>query len=294
MPEIKVFSEETISIQEVETYYNLDGIPVPEDRPYTWTMSVSTLDGYIGFKDPDSEGPSEIALAHIPKSGSGADYRLLNAGWMYADAVLGSGSILRSEPNIVWLPVFDDLVEHRVKVFKKPKYPLNVILTGSGDVDLSHHIFHHPDLHTLIFTTPLGNEKITPQLHKLPTPSLTKIEVVRTENESASAKNKYNFDGADFKTIAKLLRTKYDVKYLDVTAGGIVIGTMVHNKLVDEMRVTVASQVCGIGAELRPSLFVSPPGVVFTHHNNPILKYKKIGIFGEHHIFIRSTVQYRH
>jgi hypothetical protein len=49
-----------------------------ENRPYTWTMSVSTLDGYISFKDPGADGAKEIALAHIKDSGSIAG---IKRGW---------------------------------------------------------------------------------------------------------------------------------------------------------------------------------------------------------------------
>jgi len=291
MAKLNVFSQEIISIPEILDYYTVDGIQVPDDRPYAWTMSVTTLDGYLSFKDPDSEGAKEIALAHLQNSGSGSDFRLLNAGWMYADAVLGSGAILRSEPDVLWKCCFDDLQEYRVNTLKKTKHPLNVVLSGSGDIDLSHKMFHQPDIHALLVTTLTGYQKIKSQLHKLPSSTLTKIEVIGDSTE------KHNFDGEDFKTIMGLLRTKYDIKLLDVTAGGIVIGSMVWHKLVDEMRVTVAGQVCGpaaLGAIPRPTLFIPPPGVIFNHNNNPLLKYTKIGIFGEHHIFIRATVQYRH
>lgn len=36
------------------------------------------------------QGCKEVSLGHIAGSGSGSDFRLLNAGWMFADAVLGT------------------------------------------------------------------------------------------------------------------------------------------------------------------------------------------------------------
>jgi len=254
-------------------------------------MTVSTLDGYISFKDPGAEGAKEVALAHIPQSGSGADWRPLNAGWMFADAVIGSGAILRSEPLTLFRPLFDDLVEHRVNVLKKSKYPLNIILSGSGDIDLKHGIFHHEDLQTLIITTKPGYSKyIEPQL-SLIDKNKTLIEILG-DGESTSLK------GEDFTKLMEILRNKYSVKFLDVTAGGFVIGTMVWHKLVDEMRVTIAGQVCGASAGpaggIRPSLFQAPPGVVFDHTNNPLLQYDKIAVFGAHHIFVRALFKYRH
>lgn len=76
-------------------------------RLYSWSMSVSTLDGFISFREPQASEATEIAMAHVKGSGSGSgipapfafascwmfeDWRLLNAGWMMADAVLGTMS----------------------------------------------------------------------------------------------------------------------------------------------------------------------------------------------------------
>jgi len=285
---LTTFQEAVIPISELVSFYSLDNIPNPLNRPYTWTMSVSTLDGFISFKDPHANGATEVALAHVKNSGSLSDWRLLNAGWMLADAVLGSGAILRSEPGTKWVPTFEDMIDYRVNVLKKSKYPLNVVLTGSGGVDLTHPIFHDPDLHTVILTSKVGYETISQSGHVLDGTN-TKIEVIGDTPI---------FGVDELKAACQLLFEKYQVKLLDVTAGGVVIGSLIWLKLVDEMRITLASHVCGeisSTGEKRPHLFSSPPGTdPFTCHNNPILDYHKIGVFGIHHIFVRGLVRYRH
>lgn len=89
------------------------------------------------------------------------------------------------------------------------------------------------------------------------------------------------------------------------------------DRLIDEMRVTMAGQICGqvsyswlyriaivwpdkisSKGEKRPNLiagFGLDKGLEpFTHNNNPHLTYHKVGLFGIHHLFIRGIVQYRH
>jgi len=203
----QIFQQEILSIPEIAEFYSLENIVVPESKPYTWTMTVSTLDGYISFKDLEAEGAKEISLGHINGSGSGSDWRLLNGGWMFADAILGSGSILRSEPDMVWIPHFEDLVEHRVNVLKKSKYPISVIVTASGVVDLKHKMFHYPDLKTILITTKEGYEKIKPNLGDL-TPA-TSVEIVGDTMAG----------GGDFAKIFEILRKKYDVKIFGCDCG---------------------------------------------------------------------------
>lgn len=58
----------------------------------------------------------------------------------------------------------------------------------------------------------------------------------------------------------------------------------------------MGGQLCGnINSQgvARPSLFPMV-GYHFTHENNPHVSYQKVGIFGEHHIFIRCKLEYRH
>jgi len=281
------FEAELVPLDTVVDFYSVQHVKVPQDRPYTWTMTVSSLDGIIEFKEKDSEGGKYIAMGHIPGSGSGSDWRMLSAGWTFADAVFASGAILRAEPNMKFIPFFDDIIEYRVNVLKKPKYPINVILSGSGDIDLNHPIFHTPDLQTVIITSQAGYNKLTPQLSLLD-PKATTVEVF---GETPS------FSQKEFDEMLRLLKSKYNIQYLDITAGGTVIGLLLWYKHVDEIRVTIAGQVVGetsTSQQRRPRLISLPNDKVFQYENSPLLNYAKVGIYGVHHIFIRSLVQYRH
>jgi len=100
----------------------------------------------------------------------------------------------------------------------------------------------------------------------------------------------------NYKNALTLLRKKYNIQFLDITAGGRTICAMALHKLIDEFRVTMAGQLAGdlsSESKIRPTIFPLV-GSYFTHETNPIIKYKKVGIYGFYHIFIRGEIEYRH
>ncbi len=109
-PRLGEFSAKCIPIHEIEAFYGLTSVELPAERPYIWrcmharlssdvadvvplsppSMTVASLDGRIGFSEPGVL-PSAIALAGLADGSSESDWRLLNAGWAFADAVMISG-----------------------------------------------------------------------------------------------------------------------------------------------------------------------------------------------------------
>eukprot|EP01098_Paradermamoeba_levis_P006358 TRINITY_DN2634_c0_g1_i1.p1 TRINITY_DN2634_c0_g1~~TRINITY_DN2634_c0_g1_i1.p1 ORF type:complete len:440 (+),score=149.67 TRINITY_DN2634_c0_g1_i1:152-1321(+) len=362
-------------------------------RPRTWSMTVSSLDSIISFNTGTCTGAKEVVLGHIPGSGSISDWRLLQMGWACADAILGSGAILRQEPSVKWKPIDQDLLSFRKNVLKKTSLPLNVILSGSGEIEVGHHpIFTDPELKTLIITTEAGANTIKkkeaeaearvkaeaearvkaetktkeeaeaeagvegesqspsnlplglpyspmtqdPSAPTAPSSPSTALSLCppspsagqavaplvssHSNNNNNTDKHKNNQKKnyvvevmgkeIDFLEVMKLLKFKYKVNYLDVTAGGEVIGQMVYHKLIDEVRLTLAGQLIGdpalslfsskkqttttATATTRPHFFTPPAGFEFQVDNSPLLNYLAIRLFGLHHLFVRAQVVYRH
>ena len=84
----------------------------------------------ISFKEKDQMGCHEVSLKHINESGENCDYRVEQAGWAYADCVIGTGEILRCEDSIFKI-VYQDLIDFRRNVLKKTTdHPINIILTS--------------------------------------------------------------------------------------------------------------------------------------------------------------------
>ncbi|KAL6058953.1 hypothetical protein QOT17_011328 [Balamuthia mandrillaris] len=326
-PRFAEFSKEEVPLGEVLEFYALpperEDESVPSDRPYTWSMAVSSVDGVTTFgENPNST--KEIAMCHVPASGSGADWRLLCAGWMFADAVLGSGEILRQEPkDLLWIPTQPEFLEYRANhLHKQHSFPIQVILTASGDIpiaDKDRPMFQRSDLKTLILTTPTGKHRIERSLSEsssglslaiLEEQHNTHVHVLSSSSSSSSSSSpsssSYSLTSSsssspsasssllDLKEVVKYLREE-GVKYLDVTAGSKVFSSMIHQKLVDECRVTITGQLVGplsSCGEPRPQLFGGRH--VYTAENNPVLSYDGIRFFGKHHLFVRSSVTYRH
>lgn len=291
-PRLAEFSNEFIPLEEIKTFYSLDGIKAPEERPYTWTMSVATLDGVTSFQEQAALAGDTVALTHIENSGSEADWRLLNAGWLYADAVLGTGRIIRAEPEIKWIPVYKDLMEYRQKVLKKSgPYPINLVITATGDFDMRHPMFNDDRFFTVILTTKHGRETVLRSAGKASSEGFHPMEEGNTRLKT--------FGGAtlDYREVMRYLRKEMDIRFLDVTAGGRLIAALAKDKLLDECRLTYAGHFGGrynSAGNPRSGLFDLSHEQYFTPQNNPLINYEAIRLHGQHHLFLRGSYVYRH
>jgi len=69
------FINPTLPTSEIESFYSINcsyGIQVPSDRPFTWSNSVTSYDGHIGFNDENFLGGPPIALKSLEKEPAGA------------------------------------------------------------------------------------------------------------------------------------------------------------------------------------------------------------------------------
>eukprot|EP00296_Roombia_truncata_P003409 JP439613.1.p1 GENE.JP439613.1~~JP439613.1.p1 ORF type:complete len:116 (+),score=2.85 JP439613.1:54-350(+) len=98
--------------------------------------------------------------------------------------------------------------------------------------------------------------------------------------------------------MVRYIRQKLQVQFLDVSAGGKVLAQLYHEKLIDEVRLTISGQIAGLfssqGQE-RTKWFCPPEGYpAFTHVTSPLVHFKGIRAYGENHLFVRGAVEYRH
>lgn len=80
-PRIAEFKAELPSLEEIESFYCLDAskIKMPEDRPYTWSNTLETLDGVVSVGQGNL-GVQIAGLKRLPQAKARADFRLLCAG----------------------------------------------------------------------------------------------------------------------------------------------------------------------------------------------------------------------
>ncbi|KAJ3100081.1 hypothetical protein HDU97_002517 [Phlyctochytrium planicorne] len=134
-----------------------------------------------------------------------------------------------------------------------------------------------------------------------PPPSPSTRNKPRTPTDPTETKGAEARKGSklDLRTIFHFLRTNLDVKHLDVSAGGSVIRSLIDLKLLDEMRFTQAGQIAGgyaADGSARPSLFHPRSFQVESYNSSetPLIAWKGIRVIGEHLMFIRGQIEYRH
>ena len=140
---------------------DLQFAPASAGMPYVIGNFVSTLDGVVSYKIKGHAGGSTI-------SGSDPGDRfimgLLRAS---ADAVMvGARTVHDVSPKGLWIPEYtypnakDFYTEYRLNVLHKPKYPLVVIVSGTGRLELQRSVFRTPEAGVLIATTAAGQKEL--------------------------------------------------------------------------------------------------------------------------------------
>ena len=138
--------ERAVLPEELTILYGGDlRFPEHDDRPYVIGNFVSTLDGVVSFEVPGKSGGGDISGFNE------ADRFIMGLLRASADAVIvGSGTLREVAPGHLWLAehVYPEARDHyaryRRQQLNKPVPPLNVIVSGSGAVDLQRAVFRTP------------------------------------------------------------------------------------------------------------------------------------------------------
>ena len=222
---------------------NLSFPPAPKERPHCIANFVSTLDGVVSFNLP---GQSEGAQISNWNEEDRFIMGLLRAS---ADAiVVGSGTLQAAGPHGSWLPeavypTAKDLYQkYRTEVLRKPEYPLVVIVTRTGELDLTSAVFHTLRTRVLILTTEEGKLRLSQSGSEALSSVVVKSLSTAGERISPSA-------------ILTLLRQEAGVELLLHEAGPTLFGEFLAGGFMDELFLTVAPQIAGRNAEHpRPGL----------------------------------------
>src|SRR5215468_7974888 len=133
-----------------------------DGRPYVIANFVSTLDGVVSYDLTGRRGGG-------PVSGENeADHALMGLLRACSDVVIFGAKSLSEDsghvrtPAFIYPPLAAAWAESRANQ-GQPALPLNVVVSGSGAVDLNEPNFHHPGLRILIATTNAGGERLAQQ-----------------------------------------------------------------------------------------------------------------------------------
>lgn len=197
-------------------------------RPWVISNFVTSLDGVVSLAMPGKDGGSAI-------SGNNQHDRLLMATLRaVADAIVIGGGTLRTSPGHIWTPdtlvpeFADALTELRLSLGKTGP-PLNVVVSGHGDVDPTERIFQSGEVPALIVTTRHGAE----QLRRLGLPATVRVSVVGDAPE------------LDAHTILKRIAAERPTDLILLEAGPRLTADFLSARLVDELFLTLAPQIAG-------------------------------------------------
>jgi riboflavin biosynthesis pyrimidine reductase len=252
--------------------------PGDADRTYVVGNFVSTLDGVVSFQIPGKSGGGEISGFNT------VDRFIMGLLRASADAVVvGAGTLRDTAAGHLWLAehVYPEAreayIRYRRTVLKKSEPPLNVIVTGSGIVDLHKAVFHTPEVRTIIITSPKGREWLASNGLK----SHPSVEARVLDNPG---------DRLNPVSILKLLHDEFAVKHLLHEGGPRFFGDFVAHGCVDEVFLTVAPQFAGRDLiRQRPGLI---SGTEFTPQTAPWLKLVSIKQSGDH-LYLRYALRNR-
>jgi riboflavin biosynthesis pyrimidine reductase len=222
---------------------NLSFPPARGERPYCIANFVSTLDGVVSFNLPGQSEGAQIS------NWNEEDRFLMGLLRASADAiVVGSATLEAAGPHGSWLPeavypAAKDLYRtYRTEVLRKPEYPLVVIVTGTGELELASAVFHTPRTRVLILTTERGKQRLLQSGSEALASVVVKALSTADERIAPSA-------------ILTLLRQEAGVELLLHEAGPTLFGEFVAGGLMDELFLTVAPQIAGRdAAHPRPGL----------------------------------------
>jgi len=152
-----------------------------------------------------------------------------------ADVVMIGSGTLAADPTHVWTAegICPELAEDYRRLrhtLRKPATPLNVVISGSGDLDLGLPVFASGRVRTLVLTTPVGAKRMA----KRASASATTVLATRGSGAAISPRSILRALGQ--------LRAGHRIL---LEGGPRLLGDFYERRLVDEQFLTLSPQILG-------------------------------------------------
>jgi riboflavin biosynthesis pyrimidine reductase len=241
--------------------------PPHAGRSYAIGNFVATLDGVVSLGSPGHEAGGDI-------SGFNEHDRMV-MGLLRAvsDVVVVGAGTLRSVPGHLWTaeyvypPLADEYGRLRASL-GKPRSPLNVIVSASGELDPQFRVLRSGEVPVLVVTTERGAER----MHRQSLPPSVRVEAVADEGPVSA--------GAVLDAAGHVHQNSLVL----VEGGPRLIGDFLAERRLDELFLTLAPQIAGRdGSTERPGLV---SGKSFAPEN-PLWGTLVAVRRGESHLFLR-------
>jgi riboflavin biosynthesis pyrimidine reductase len=227
-------SEDTFPLpRHFKERYGPFGFPAPTDvrRPYISSNFVMGLDGRCSFRELEDRADGSIV------SRSREDRWLMDFLRAHHDAQLIGAGTLREELNHEgqgWDYGIDD---EELRIYRQDTLRLGrqkvLLLSGSGNIDLTLRIFSSPRVEVWIITAREGQKNLRSQLKRLGRERTIKILCVGEGTR------------VDLLAFTHLLRQDHGIRTLLCEGGPTLYGEFLKNQLIDEDFRTMSLQVLG-------------------------------------------------
>jgi riboflavin biosynthesis pyrimidine reductase len=207
-------------------------IPRTHLQPYVISNFVTTLDGVVSLNEKGHASGGDIS------GFSAQDRMVMGLLRAVADAVIVGAGTLNVDRHHVWTAerIFPSLAhEYRQLrvLLRKPAPPLNVIVSGTGQVNLNLPVFASGEVPALIVTTPAGakllNSKKVPEA----------VEVCSVRSSAGAIRSR-----AIFEQVGRRLPGGAG-KLILVEGGPQLLGAFYDEHALHEQFLTLAPQIAG-------------------------------------------------
>jgi riboflavin biosynthesis pyrimidine reductase len=204
-------------------------MPLPRKHPHVFSNFVTTLDGVVSFNTRGHASGGDIS------GFSAQDRMVMGLLRAVADMVIIGAGTLCADRRHVWTAaaIFPELAGeyHRLsEALGQRGPPLNVVVSGSGRIDLRLPIFTSGKVRALIMTTNAGAKRLRAQRAS----DSVDIRAIRGSGTTIAASA----------ILAEANRVRPGQRIL-VEGGPRLLGDFYAEHLVDEQFLTVAPQIAG-------------------------------------------------
>lgn len=251
-----------------------------------------TADGIISLLEPDNPDPS-IGLSgagitlkqfletnkKIIAEGAITDSRLLQYGWVKADAVISGGNILHVQHDLDWIPWDEDMREEFDAVHKG-RLPLRVLVTGIG--------FSAEEMKKYPVLNP-NNKLFRTFVATIDTGFAFMKENINEGNGFPFETRSFGETHVNFAQLFNVLYDEFNIKFVDIQGGPTLTGQLVEHNLIDEYRQTISPSIAGYKAgngKHRPGPVAASLGSL----DLKLLNIRMLGIY-KNHIFLRYAIE---
>src|SRR5450759_4992964 len=212
-------------------------MPLPRSHPHVFSNFVTTLDGVVSLNAKGHASGADISGKSIH------DRMVMGLLRAIADVVIIGSGTLGADRRHVWTaeaicPELADEYRRLSKALGKRGPPLNVIVSGSGEIDLRLPVFASGKVPALIVTTSAGAKR----LRRQSAPDSVEIRAIRSR---ASAIPGLRASAIPARAILDEVCRMSPGKLILVEGGPRLLGDCYAERLVDEQFLTLAPQIAG-------------------------------------------------